>query len=214
MVMLWKWVGAALAGLAAVAVGIGLGIGLSQTFGSDQHATRVVGDLQLDKDEPFRPQARADGVPHMTGHSLGPIELGMSRQKALATGWLGDSQTNCSDIIGEEGSEPGEYNYQLGGDDLPDSLSGHVEFVDNQVSLIQVDSDVELPNGLIFNSTWDNPAAELSFVGRGYTFNSGEFYDSNDAATVRSPSGDEFGMYFSYADGSAFVSIPEVIMCD
>ncbi|MGB4745121.1 MAG: hypothetical protein WBH39_05650 [Candidatus Microthrix parvicella] len=210
MTRLWKWPMWIAAGIGAVFLGVGLGIGLSRTLGHDQDRAETIGGNEADI-----PSERAgDSTPRMTERSLGPIELGMPRQKALATGWLGDSQTHCSDIIGDEGSAPGEYNYKLGGDDLPDSLAGHVEFVDDRVSLIQVDSDVELPDGLSFNSSWDNPTAERAFVDRGYSFEPDGIFDPNDSATARSASGEEFGMYFSAATQDAFVAIPQVVICD
>ncbi|MEI2811331.1 MAG: hypothetical protein V9F00_14355 [Nocardioides sp.] len=198
----WKWLTGSIVAVAAVALGVSVGILLSRTIGSDGRATQTVGT-----DRP------ATDTPRLSGQALGPIELGMSRRAALATGWLGDAQETCSDIIGG-GAEPGEYSYELDGEQSPGSLSGQVEFFDDRVTMIQVNSEVELPNGVTFDTGWDNPTAEREFTERGYSFSSGEFFDSNDAATVRSPGGDEFGMYFSYSEGSAVVAIPDVTVCD
>lgn len=199
----WKWLTGSIAAVAAVALGVSVGILLSRTIGSDGRATQTA----VGTDRP------ATDTPRLSGQALGPIELGMSRRDALATGWLGDAQETCSDILGG-GAQPGEYSYELGGERSPGSLSGQVEFVDDRVILIQVGSEVELPNGITFDTGWDNPRAERAFTDRGYSFSSGEFFDSNDSATVRSPGGDEFGMYFSYSEGSAIVAIPEVSICD
>lgn len=213
--MLGKALAGILAAVAAVAVGVGLGLVVSRGLDNDEHRLHTAGAGAHGGNERDEGSAvSADNRPRLTGDALGPIELGMSRRAALDTGWLGDAQETCSDIIGDQGAQPGEYNYLLGGDRLPSSLAGHVEFFDDRVSLIQVDSDVELPNALTFDSNWDNPTAERAFTSRGYSFSSGGIFDTNDSATVRSPGGDEFGMYFSYSQGSAFVSIPEVIICD
>lgn len=144
----WKWLTGSIVAVAAVALGVSVGILLSRTIGSDGRATQTVGT-----DRP------ATDTPRLSGQALGPIELGMSRRAALATGWLGDAQETCSDIIGG-GAEPGEYSYELDGEQSPGSLSGQVEFFDDRVTMIQVNSEVELPNGVTFDTGWDNPTAE------------------------------------------------------
>lgn len=216
----WKWITGSIAAVAAVAMGVGVGIVLSRTIGVDERTPQTVGTAAQSGSRGGRGDGSSTGTgrrttdaPRLSGQALGPIELGMSRRAALGTGWLGDAQETCSDMLGG-GAKPGEYNYELGGEELPTSLSGHVEFVGDRVTLIQLDSEVELPNGITFDTGWDNPTAERAFTERGYSFSSGEFFDSNDSATVRSPDGDEFGMYFSYSEGSAIVAIPNVAICD
>ena len=80
------------------------------------------------------------------------------RSRGLGDVYKRQAQETCSDIIGG-GAEPGEYSYELDGEQSPGSLSGQVEFFDDRVTMIQVNSEVELPNGVTFDTGWDNPTA-------------------------------------------------------
>jgi hypothetical protein len=54
---------------------------------------------------------------------IGPLELGMTRTAALATGWLADGASGCP-----LGGPPLPITYRVAGEDAPSGLRGSVEF--------------------------------------------------------------------------------------
>ena len=155
----------------------------------------------------------ANGRILLAGDGLGPLRLGMSRSDALDSGWLGEPQETCSDMIGG-GAAPGEYAYMLDGPQAPEGLSGSVEISDDEITTIGVSKSVAMPNGVTFDSAWDATRAMETLQSAGYRVSVTSTFEPEDSATATSPDGAEFGFYFSDARGSASVAIPTMSICD
>jgi hypothetical protein len=154
--------------------------------------------------------ANAAGPPATTVlrlDGIGPLQLGMTRTAALATGWLAGRRFGCP--LG--GTPP--ITYRFTGPKAPRAIMGSVEFANNRLSTMSFTRGVRTSTGVTVGRT---TAARMVARYRAAGFTASARFESTFQGTfvrVRRHGRDVVG---GFADSSAvtIVAIPAVSVCE
>jgi hypothetical protein len=76
-------------------------------------------------------------------NGIGPLQLGMTRQAALATGWLAQRKPGC-----ELGGPPLPITYRLTGGRAPNGIKGTAEFAGDRLRTLAITGGVRTATGV------------------------------------------------------------------
>jgi hypothetical protein len=154
--------------------------------------------------------ANAAGPPSTTVlrlDGIGPLQLGMTRTAALATGWLAERRSGCP--LG--GTPP--ITYRFTGPKAPRAINGSAEFENNRLSTMSFTRGVRTSTGVTVART---TTARMVTRYRAAGFTASARFESTFQGTfvrVRRHGRDVVG---GFADGRVvtIVAIPAVAVCE
>jgi hypothetical protein len=79
---------------------------------------------------------------------IGPLHLGMSREAAVATGWLANRRTGCP-----LGGPPLPLTYRITGPEAPKDVEGSAEFIRNRLRTLSLTAGVRTAVGVKLGQT-------------------------------------------------------------
>ena len=138
---------------------------------------------------------------------IGPLQLGMTRTAAVATGWLAGRSTGCP--LG--GTPP--ITYRFTGAKAPDAIKGSVEFVNGRLSTMSFTRGVRTSTGVTVGRT---TTARMVARYRAAGFTASARFDRTFQGTfvrVRRHGRDVVG---GFGEGTVvtIVAIPAVSVCE
>ncbi|MFN8222717.1 MAG: hypothetical protein U0R50_05635 [Gaiellales bacterium] len=143
---------------------------------------------------------RLDGV--------GPLKLGMTRQAAVATGWLAHRSHGC-----ELGGKPYPITYRLDGPRAPSTLRASAEFVDDRLRTLSFSAGARTGLGI---EPGRSTAAQMVTRYRAAGFSARSRYDSTfqgTFVTVRRNGATRIGG-FAERGKLTILAIPGVSVCE
>lgn len=139
---------------------------------------------------------------------IGPLRLGMTREAALATGWLAQRRTGCP-----LGGPPLPITYRLSGPKAPARIRGIAEFVSGRLRAVSVTAGARTAAGAVVGST---TAKEMAALYRAAGFAASARYDSTFVGTfvVVRRNGKIVIGGFAEAGRVRVIGIPYVPVCE
>jgi hypothetical protein len=155
-----------------------------------------------------RPVAPAGGTTALRLNGVGPLHLGMTRQAALATGWLAQRKPGC-----ELGGPPLPITYRLTGSSAPRGIKGTAEFTGNRLRTLAFTGGVRTATGVEPGRT---SAAGMVVRYRAAGFAASSRYDDVFAGTFVTVKRTGHQVIGGFAEGGRVTSlgIPFVPVCE
>jgi hypothetical protein len=140
-------------------------------------------------------------------HGIGPLQLGMTRTAALATGWLAERRPGCP--LG--GTPP--ITYRFTGPKAPRAIKGSAEFENNRLSTMSFTRGVRTSTGVTVART---TAARMVARYRTAGFTASARFDSTFQGTFVRVKRHGHDVVGGFADASVvtIVAIPAVAVCE
>ncbi len=108
-------------------------------------------------------------------NGIGPLTLGMTREAAVATGWLANRRPGCP-----LGGPPLPITYRLTGPKAPDGVEGTAEFAQNRLRTLSLTGGVRTATGVKVGQT---TAPQMVARYRAVGFAASSRYDSTFVGT-------------------------------